>query len=245
MEKIYLDCLLREEKGKNKVTALRRGGFVPAVVYGQGKKTLPLKLDRSQFIKFIHSHHGIENMIITLRIDSEKKTKEEKAVLIKEMQIHPVHEDILHVDFNEVSLTKLLRIKVPIHAKGDAIGVKQDGGTLTHVMWELEVECLPTSIPEKIEIEVANMKIGDMVLVKDLVVPEGVKVLADKEAIVFTLVPPKKEEVVVEAPVEGAAPAEPEVIKEKKEKPEEGEEAPAEEKKPKEEKKPEAPGKKS
>ncbi|MDD5355484.1 MAG: hypothetical protein PHY56_02985, partial [Candidatus Omnitrophica bacterium] len=68
MEKVYLDCSSREERGKNKAGSFRRSGFVPAIVYGQGKESLPIKLDRSQFIKFIHSHQGIENMIITLRM---------------------------------------------------------------------------------------------------------------------------------------------------------------------------------
>ncbi len=230
MEKVYLDCSLREETGKNKVNALRKTGFVPAVIYGQGEKAMAVKLNRSQLIKFIHIHHGIESMIITLRIaDDKDKNPAEKSVLIKEIQQDPVHEEILHIDFNQISLTRAIAVKVPIQAKGEAIGVKQDGGVLTHVIWELEVECLPTQIPEKIEVDVTNMKIGDAIYVKDLAIPAGIKALTDKESIVLTLVPPKKEEVVAEVP-EGAAPTEPEVIKEKKEKAEEAEEGKVQEK---------------
>jgi len=226
MEKIYLDCLLREETGKNKVNSLRRNGSVPAVVYGHGKKSLSVKVDRSQLIKFMHAHHGAENMVITLRISGDDKNKahqEEKAVLIKEIQYHPVRDDILHMDFNQVSLTKVIQVKTPIEAKGEAEGVKQEGGVLTHILWELEIECLPTMIPEKIEVDITNMKIGDSIYVKDLVTPGDVKVLTDIEAIVFTLAPPKKEEVIEEVP-EGEVSAEPEVIKEKKEKEEKAEE---------------------
>jgi large subunit ribosomal protein L25 len=232
MEKVYLDCLLREETGKSKVNSLRRSGFVPAIIYGQGKNPLVIKLDRSQLVKFMHAHHGAENMIITLVVsdgEKSKKSGQEKPVLIKEIQFDPVKDGIWHIDFNEISLTKAIEVKVPIEAKGDAIGVKQDGGVLTHVLWELEIECLPTVIPEKIEVDVTNMKIGDAVYVKDLPVKDGVKVLTDKEATVFTLMSPKIEEVVAEV-TEGAAPAEPEVIKEKKEKAEEGEEEKAQEK---------------
>ncbi|MDD5006205.1 MAG: 50S ribosomal protein L25 [Candidatus Omnitrophica bacterium] len=252
MEKVYLDCLPREEVGKNKVNALRRTGFVPAVVYGEGAKSIAIKIDRSQLIKFIHTHHGVENMIITLRFAGKEKSKdhqEEKSVLIKEMQFHPVQENILHVDFNEISLTKAIVIKVPVRPKGEAIGVKQEGGVLTHVLWELEVECLPTAIPEKVEVDISNMKIGDTIQVKDLTVPEGAKVLTTQDTIVFTLMAPKKEEIVTEVP-EGAAPTEPEVIKKEKAEAEEGEEKEGKEEEKKEEKKQEkkpqegAPGKK-
>lgn len=225
MENVYLDCLIRGEIGKNKVNSLRRSGFIPAVVYGQGKDPLAIKLNRSQLVKFIHSHRGIENMVITLRVsegDKDKSLKDEKAVLIKEIQLDPVREDILHIDFNQISLTKAIAVKIPIEPKGEAIGVKQEGGVLTRVLWELEIECLPTKIPEKIIVDVSNMKMGDVIYVKDISIPGDVKLLVDKEAIVFTVTHPKKEEVAVEAPTEGAVPVEPEVIKEKKEKAEKG-----------------------
>lgn len=241
MEKVYLDCLLREEVGKSKVNSLRRNGFVPAIVYGQSEKTLAIKLNRSQLLKFMHAHQGIENMIINLRISGNEKNKdynEEKSVLIKEIQFDPVKEDILHIDFNQVSLTKAIEIGVPIKSRGEAQGVKLEGGVLTQILWELEIECLPTMIPEKIEVDIANMKIGDVIHVKDLIIPEGIKVLIDNEAIVFTLVPPKKEEIVEEVPA-GEVSAEPEVIKEKKEKAEEAEEEkPKKEEKAKKEEKP-------
>jgi large subunit ribosomal protein L25 len=122
------------------------------------------------------------------------------------------------------------------------VGVKQDNGTVDHILWEVEVECLPKGIPEKIEIDVSNLKINDAIQVKDLPIPSGVKILNDPEAIVLSVAPPVKEEV-IEAPEEEAAPTEPEVIKEKKpetEEKEEGEEKP----KPKEAKKEEGKEKK-
>jgi large subunit ribosomal protein L25 len=234
MEAIYLEAEVRQDSEVGKSHLLRKSNFVPCVVYGEGKKTVPLKIERGRLIKFMHAHHGGENMVITLKVASPAmKGFDERAVLIKELQTHPVSGDILHVDFNEISLTKRIEVKVPIHSKGDAVGVKQDGGTLEHILWEVELECLPTQIPEKIEVDVTNMKIGDSVQVKDLVMPEGVTLKHELDAIVFSLVPPFKEEAAApEAAVgEAATSAEPEVIKKEK-KPVEGEEEAAKPAKP-------------
>jgi large subunit ribosomal protein L25 len=219
MEAIYLEALAREEAEVGKSHTLRRKGFVPCVVYGEGKKTLSLKIERSRLIKFIHAHHGGENMVITLKVSAgEEKKPSEKAVLIKEIQVHPVNDDILHVDFNEISLTKRITVKVPIHSVGESVGVKMDGGVLEHVLWEVDVECLPTQIPEKLNVDITNMKIGDTIHVKDLVVGDGVTIKHDMESIVFNVMAPLKEEVAPAegAAVEGAAATEPEVIKKEK-----------------------------
>ena len=218
MEAIYLEVVSRDEKEIGKAHLLRKQNLVPCVVYGEGKKTLPLKIERGQLVKFMHAHHGGENMVITLKISSStNKKQEERSVLIKELQIHPVSGDILHIDFNEISLTKRILVKVPIHAKGECVGVKQDGGTLEHVLWEMEVECLPTQIPEKLEVDVVLLKIGDTIHVKDLVLPQGVVGKHDGEAIVFSVLAPFKVEApTAEAGTEGPASAEPEVIKKEK-----------------------------
>jgi large subunit ribosomal protein L25 len=229
MEEIYLEATVREDAEIGKNSALRNKGFVPCVVYGEGKKTLSLKIERGRLLKFMHAHHGRENMVITLKVTlASNKKVEEKPVIIKEIQTHPVNDEILHLDFNEISLTKRIVVKVPIHSVGEPVGVKQDGGTLEHVLWELDVECLPTQIPEKLTVDVTNMKIGDFIQVKNLVVPAGVAVKHELDAIVFSVVPPQKEEVTPEAAAaaaEAAAPSstEPEVIKKEK-KPVEGEE---------------------
>lgn len=215
METVYLEASIREDAEIRKNRAMRRQNLVPGVVYGEGKKTLPLKIERGHFLRFMHAHHGGENMVLTLKISAPPHKKaEEKAVLIKEIQTHPVSGDILHVDFNEVSLTKRIAVRVPIGAKGEPIGVKQDGGTLEHILWEVEVECLPTQIPEKLEVDISALKIGDAVHVKDFILPEGVTVRHDAETIVFSVAHPQKEEVAVGE--EAAAAAEPEVIKKEK-----------------------------
>lgn len=228
MDTVYLEASIRGDAEIGKNRALRRQNIVPGVVYGEGKKTVPLKIERGHLLKFMHAHHGGENMVLTLKIsvpDHEKP--EEKAVLIKEIQTHPVSGDILHVDFNEVSLTKRITVRVPIGAKGEPVGVKQDGGTLEHILWDVEVECLPTQIPEKLEVDISALRIGEVVHVKDLVLPEGVVVKHDAETIVFSVAHPQKEEGAVAAE-EAATSAEPEVIKKEKKAAEGEEEAKSE-----------------
>lgn len=220
MEEIFLDVQPRDETGRAKVNDLRQKGFIPAVVYSGGKDSIAIKVSHKEFLKLVHQHR-VEGVVINLKIKDDKKEKP-RSCLIKEIQYHPVYGDIIHVDFNEISLTKAIKVNVPVVAKGEPIGVKQEGGSLEHILWEIEVECLPTSIPKNIEVDVSALKIGDSVHIKDIVFPPEIKVLDDPSAIILSVAAPMKEEVVV-APVEGEEKAEPEVIKEKKEVPEEGE----------------------
>lgn len=216
MEEILLHAQARQEEGKSKVKDLRQSGFVPAVMYGTHAKAQNLKLSHHELIQVIHQR-GIEGVLIQLVVDEGKK----RPCVVKEIQYGPVHSEILHVDFNEISLTKALKIKVPVACEGEAVGVKQDGGSLEQILWEAEIECLPTAIPSKLMVDVAALKIGDSIFVKDMPLPAGVKLLEDPDAIVVTVSAPMKEEVPAE-PVEGAATQEPEVIREKKEVAEEG-----------------------
>jgi large subunit ribosomal protein L25 len=215
MEKINLVAQIRAECGKNKVNTLRRDGFIPAVIYGKGMQSLNIKISRSEFLRFIHEHR-IETTVFNLVIkDSDKKTKE-YTCMIKEIQYHPLTSEVIHIDFNHISLTKLIKVKVPIVAKGEPVGVKQEGGILERLLWEIEVECLPTDIPSQIEVDVSNLKINDSILVKDIgSLGKEIRILADPEIPVFTVTAAVKEEVAVETA--GEEKLEPEVIKEKKE----------------------------
>lgn len=222
MEEIILEIQPRDELGKNKVKGLRGKGFIPAVIYAEGKKSQAIKVSHRQLWQLIHQHR-LESMVINLKIQDDKKQKG-RSCLIKEIQYDPVKGDIIHVDFNEISLTKVIKVNVPVVAKAEPIGVKQEGGSLEHILWEIEVECLPTDIPKGIEVDVSQLKIGDAIHIKDITFPPNIKVLNAPEAIVFSVTAPIKEEVVAPA-VEGEEKQEPEVIKEKKEIPAEGEEA--------------------
>ena len=210
MEDILLDAESREEIGKRQVKDLRKAGFIPAVVYGEGKKSLALKLSRHAFLQLMHQKH-LENAIIKLKIGG----KDTRACMIKEMQHDPVKGDVVHIDFNEISLTKAIKVNVPVVTKGESAGVKLEGGSLEHIMWEIEIECLPTAIPKNIEVDVTALKIGESIHVKDIAFPPDIKVLSDMDASVVTIAAPMKEEVAPAEGEEGAAP-EVEVIKEKK-----------------------------
>jgi large subunit ribosomal protein L25 len=227
MEEIILDVEKRQETGRAKAHHLRELGFVPAVVYSEGKESTPVKISRSTLVKLIHQHR-IEGVLINVKIKDDPK--QVRACLIKEIQYEPVHGEILHMDFNEISLTKAIKINVPVTAQGESAGVKQEGGSLEHILWEVEVECLPTAIPKEFTVDVSMLKLGDSIHVKDLAVPSGVKILNDPSAIVLSIAAPMKEEVPAEA-VEGEVSQEPEVIKEKKEAPAAEGEEPAEKEK--------------
>ena len=213
MEKVVLKADVRKLTGKAVAKDLRKKGMIPANVYKGAKGALSIQVTEDGLDNVLHTKAG-ENVIITLKISGDEAVKD-KTVLIKEIQREPIKDGILHVDFNEISLTEMLKVNVPLAAKGEAIGVKADGGILEHVMWELQVECLPTDIPEKIELDVSNLKIGDAIYIKDIVVPGTVKVLNDPELIAIivkaTKVEVPKEEVAAEAA------AEPELIRKKKE----------------------------
>ncbi|MBL7197399.1 MAG: 50S ribosomal protein L25 [Candidatus Omnitrophica bacterium] len=210
MEQIELNFQTREENeiGKQGTNRLRGQGFIPAIIYSAGEKSVAIKLDKKELKKI-----DISRESIVLNLVSEKG---KKTVLIKEVQHHPVSDAVLHIDFNHISLHEKIEVKVPVVIKGEAPGVKVDGGVLEHLLWEVEVECLPTNIPEKFEADVSGFNIGDFVYIKDLSPPSGVKIINDPETAVISVAPPRKEEVKEEAVEE--VKEEPELIrKEKKE----------------------------
>ncbi|MGE4357628.1 MAG: 50S ribosomal protein L25 [Candidatus Omnitrophota bacterium] len=221
MDEVVLLANSREIKGK-KVKRLRRQGFVPAVVYKRGEENILLQLDKKQLEKVLHTSLG-GNVIISLKIDgaSTKKGKSGsvKTVIIKDIQRDPLTDEIVHVDFQQISLTEKIVVNVPIALEGEAIGVKRDGAILEHLIWEIQVECLPTNIPEKIVVDINQLEVGQAIYVRDLIPPEGVKILTNPDQMVVTASMPKEEK--VEEKVEEEI-AEPEVIKQKKPEAEEG-----------------------
>ncbi len=212
MEKIILKAEVRKDTGKRVAKDLRIKGLIPANVYKAGKGATSLQVAVGDLSGVLHTKAG-ENVIITLKVSGEGNPKD-KTVVIKEIQREPIKNQILHVDFNEISLTEAIKVNVPLVSHGEPVGVKIDGGVLEHVMRELQVECLPTAIPEKLEVEVSELKIGDPVFVKNIKAPEGVKILNDGELIAMIVKPPKVE-VPKEEVAEGAV--EPELIRKKKE----------------------------
>lgn len=216
MERVRLSAIRRRGLGKGYARNLRRQGLIPAVTYGQSKESIPLEIASKGLREVLATEAG-ENVIIDLSIkdDGMELTR---TVILKEKQIHPLRREILHVDLYEISLAEALVVTVPIEISGESPGVKK-GGILEHGLWEVEVRCLPTQIPDRIQIDVSGLEIGDILHLKDLKRPEGVEILGDEEQVVLVIAAPrvveeeKAEEAVV--PEEGAA--EPEVISRRKE----------------------------
>ncbi len=232
MDQIELKATVREERGKEKAKKLRANGFIPGVVYHRGEETIAISLPGRQISKIIGDAHG-ENLLINLSLDKGKKKS--RTVIIKEVQQDPFRRQILHVDFNEVSMNEVITVEVEVLAQGESIGVKQEGGVLDHPLRELKVQCLPADMPKHIDVDITNLKLNGSIHVKDLALPAGIKVLNDPEALLFQVKLP------VEEKVEDAAAETPEleVIREKKEEEPKGGAAPKEEAKAKEAPKPE------
>ena len=205
-----LSATRRPLHGTRPVRRLRHDGLVPGVVYGKEMEPQSVVLNRQELVKLLHSKAG-EHALVTLHIDGTPSW--EKPVLVKALQHDPVDGHVVHVDFHAIALTERLRVKVPVVLKGEAVGVKQEGGILEHFLREVEVDCLPTEIPAGVEFDVSVLKIGETVHVRDLVPPHNTKITSDPDGVIASVQKPKEEK-----PEEAEVTAtEPEVIREKKE----------------------------
>jgi len=217
MEQINFDVQLRKTTGSAKSRQVRRLNLIPGIVYGGDAKPTNIQADRKAYDRIYHQHAG-ESLIYHLNLVDEGKKISDFPAIIKDVQLHPVTDEIIHIDFNRISLDKEIEIKVKVLPKGEAVGVKRDGGTLEHLMWELDIICLPTNIPHHLEADVTNLGVHDSIHVKDLVLPKGVRTKHDPDSVVITVAGSMREETAAPA-AEGeaaAAGSEPEVLKEKK-----------------------------
>ncbi len=214
MEQINLDVQLRKHIGSAQVRRVRRENFIPAVVYGRGVQPTLVKADRKTYDS-IHRLHKGESLIYHINLVDEGKNIADFPAIIKDIQTHPVTDQVIHLDFNRISLDKEIEIKVKVVTTGKAIGTKRDGGTLDHLIRELDVICLPTNIPHHIEVDITNLGIHDAVHVRDLKLPTGVRTKHDPDSVVVTVTGSMREEVAVAAD-DASASSEPEVLKEKK-----------------------------
>ena len=236
MESNVLEAQPREAGNKNDARRVRVSGKVPAVVYGAGKDAKSVSVDPKQVTRILHSKTG-HNTIFDLALDGEQT----KAMIV-DWQYEPVKGSLLHIDLKRIAMDQKLRVMVPITVKGEAAGVKQQGGILELITREVEVECLPGDIPSSIEADVSHLVFGTVLRVSDLPKSDKLRFITDANQPVVHITTGKEEVVAAPEAVAaeaGAAPAEPEVIKKgKQEEGEEGDEAPAEkaEKKEKKEK---------
>jgi large subunit ribosomal protein L25 len=220
MERVKIEATLRGKLGKETAKKVRFKGNAPAIVYGKGAN-LAVEVPVAG-LKTLRSIHFSQGAVIDIDLTGQDK-KENFSVLIKDVQYHPLTENIMHIDFIRVSLEEKIKANVPVVLKGEPKGVKEEG-ILSQILWQLTIEALPLDIPEKIEVDVTHLGIGNSVHVKEVKVPENVKIMNSPEETVATVV--EKAEEIVATAADEAAPTGPEVIKEKKEV--EGEEGEAE-----------------
>jgi large subunit ribosomal protein L25 len=206
-----LEANPREAGNKNMARRVRMGGKIPAVVYGAGKSSMPISVDPRQVTRILNSATG-HNTIFDLALNGGERTK----AMIVDWQYEPIKGHLLHIDLQRIAMDKVLKVSVPIILRGEAAGVKQDGGILEQILREVEVECLPADIPSHIDADVSELVFGKVLRVSDL--PHGDKLtfLTDANQPVAHVTSVKEE--VVATPDATAAdatatPAEPEVIK--------------------------------
>ena len=223
---VTLEATPRDTRGKNEARRTRRGGRVPAVVYGAqteggNREATPIAVDPRALLKILHSETGA-NTLISLRLPGGPDAR----VLVKEYQLDPVTHSVLHADFYRVAMDRVIQITIPVTMKGEPKGVKQQGGILEFVRREIDIECLPGDIPEHVEIDVSELLLHQGVRVRDVATNPRWTSLTDPDTMLVHVILPKAEEAAAPAAEAAAAvaatPAEPEVIK--KGKKEEGEE---------------------
>jgi large subunit ribosomal protein L25 len=221
-----LEVVRREGRGKNEANRLRASGRIPGVVYGTGSKGrapegVAVTVDPKALLRILHSDSGA-NTLITLKLDGAQS-----RVMVKEYQLDPLTHHLLHADFYQLAMDKAITVTVPIEIKGEPKGVKVQGGLLDFVTRDIQVQCLPTDIPEHIDVDVTELMLHQSIRVRDLAVNPKWKAITDGDTMLVHVVMPKAEESAAAETAEAApaAAAEPEVIKkgktEEKEKEEE------------------------
>ena len=223
MAEIIVTAKGRQDRGKNAARRLRREGLVPGIVYGGKGENVAVAVDPKALQKVLRSEAG-RNAILKLEIAGSGATN----AILKSWQVDPIKENFLHADFYRIAMDVAIRVTVPVQVRGEARGVKVDGGVLELILREIAVECLPGDIPEHIDADVSDLGLNGALRVSDLPIAAKVKILESPDQLVVHVVSIKEEAAApAAAAVEGeaaATPAEPEVLKKGKKE----EEAPAE-----------------
>jgi large subunit ribosomal protein L25 len=207
MELVKISADIRDVKNKTEKYKLRDNGKVPGVFYMKGHNTLPISVNEKILNPLVFT---AETHLISLKVDGHEETE----CILKDVQYDPISDRVIHFDIIGLSKDETIEIEVPVRLHGSAIGVK-DGGIVQHILHKIEVECLPKDIPQHIDLDISNLKIGDGIHIGDLNL-ENIKFLNSKDSIIVQVTHPKLEKEPTEA-VEGEQPAEPEVISRGKE----------------------------
>ena len=184
-DNVVLKADRRTQVGKQAVKHLRLKGLLPAVVYGEKQDPIVCSVDRKELEVILHDQG--RNALVSLDLPDGQA---QDTTIIKEIQHHPLKGEMQHVDFHRISLTEKIIVEVAVEAEGNPVGVRTEGGILEHMLYEVEVECLPTDIPDKVVFDVTEMSIGDTIHVSDLVVEGNVEIVTESDRSVFVVVPP-------------------------------------------------------
>ena len=185
MEELILNIEMRVETGKQNAKHYRSMDKIPAVLYGHKEKNVNLLVDE-QALETIFRHHG-QNVMVTLQIEGTKKSEN---AIIRDIQINPLTQRTIHVDLQRISMKENIHIQVPVHLIGSPLGVRTEGGMLDLIIHSIDIECTPEYIPEFIEVDVTELKIGDSIHVRDISIENG-KILTDEKRTIVTIMPPK------------------------------------------------------
>lgn len=196
----------RPETGKNANRRARAAGKIPAVVYGGGRESVAIEVDRKTLLDTMKGHSG-ETPIFLLKLGDK-----ERHAMIRNMEVDPISRQVIHIDFQRVLMDQKVRVAVPVELVGTAVGVKTEGGMLDFVTREIHVECLPGDIPKHLEVDVTEVHVGQHVEAKDVKLPEGVTLLDEPEKVIASLTHGRLET----ADEAASERAEPEVIKKTK-----------------------------
>ena len=192
MVKVELEAEKRETLGK-KNKKLRTQGLVPAIIYGRKFKPVSVTINLRDFQKKILMSDAGLNLLFTLKLKEGGKIQEIPTIT-RDLQINHLTDEIIHLDFMQVAMDEVLKARVPVELKGLPIGVKDSGGVLVHGLREIEIKCLPGDIPEKFEIDVTNLAIGNSLHVADLQITKKIEILSPLTEMVATVSAPTKEE---------------------------------------------------
>jgi large subunit ribosomal protein L25 len=221
MKSVSLKAYPRTLVKRTGAKKVRDAGRVPAVIYGRQNAPQNLELTAKEMENLVH-HSASENILVDLSIDGSGSTN--RLALVQEIQHHPLTGKLVHVDLHEVREDEKVAVTIPVETVGEAVGVKTGGGVLEHVLFRLKVRGLPKDLPEVLEVDVSPLEVGQSIHIGDIKPPAGVELVGDKKVVVISVAAPVTEAQEAAAEAAATGPAEPEMIKEKKE----GEAGPAE-----------------
>ncbi len=207
MSEMTIEVQRREDLGKNANRRTRAAGLIPAVVYGGGRDSAAIQVNRRTFLDLFRGSHGgvDQSKILLLKLAD---TGQERHAMIRDMQIDPITRQVMHIDFQRVLMDQRVRVSVPVELTGTAYGVKTEGGVLDFVVREVHIECLPGNIPSHIDLDVTDLHVGHHIEAGKLPLPEGVTLLDEPERVIVALGHSRTEE-----PEADADRDEPEIVK--------------------------------